>query len=43
MRGAAGDGAVLRGALRALAGLPWVARRRHVVPLEIERALRLVA
>jgi N-acetylglucosaminyl-diphospho-decaprenol L-rhamnosyltransferase len=43
LRRAAGDGAVLRGALRALAGLPWVARRRHVVPLEIERALRLVA
>ncbi len=43
LRRAAGDGAALRGVVRALAGMPWVARRRHVVPAEIERALRLVA
>ena len=42
LRRAAGDGAALRGVVRALGGLPWVARRRHVVPVEIEQALQLV-
>lgn len=39
----AADPAVLRGALSAVGGLGWIARNRHVVPDEIERALRRVA
>lgn len=37
------DPAVLRGALSAVGGLSWIARNRHVVPEEVERALRRVA
>ena len=34
--------AVWRGLASALAGLPWVLRRRRVVPEEVERGLRLL-
>lgn len=42
MRSAPWDGAMLRGIITALLGLPWVLRQRHVVPPEIERGLRLL-
>lgn len=42
LRRAPRDRAVFRGALAALAGIPWVARSRRVVPAEVERDLRLV-
>lgn len=37
------DGDVRRGVLSAAEGISWVARDRCVVPVEVERALRLVA
>jgi len=36
------DGATLHGVTAALAGLPWVLRRRNVVPPAVERGLRLL-
>lgn len=42
LRGGREGTAVLRGALEAVAGLPWVVRGRRVVPAEVERALQLV-
>jgi GT2 family glycosyltransferase len=36
------DGATLRGFGAAAAGLPWVLRRRRVLPAAVERGLRLL-
>jgi GT2 family glycosyltransferase len=36
------DGAALRGFITAVAGLPWVLRRRREVPTAVERRLRLL-
>lgn len=41
-RSAPWDGTSLRGFASAVAGLPWVLRRRRVVPDEVERGLRLL-
>lgn len=43
MRRAYRDPAVRRGAMLAVGGVPWVLRRRHVVPPDIERALQRLA
>jgi hypothetical protein len=36
------DGVTLRGLAGAVAGLPWVLRRRRVLPPAVERGLRLI-
>jgi hypothetical protein len=36
------DAALARGFVQAMCGLPWVLRRRRVLPADVEQALRLL-